>query len=126
MSEHDLDQCAAELNEQVGAAVARVLSGLDLLARGAASGEAQEPTVSADMLADLGIAASGELNAETAWTRGEFRVEAIENAAKPGAVVFQPVPLTPWAREVFALAGKLTDEAEDAAAEAARDAARTS
>jgi hypothetical protein len=78
------------------------------------------------MLADLGIAATGELNAETAWTRGEFRVEAIENAAKPGAVVFQPVPLTPWAREVFALAGKLTDDAEDAAEEAARDAARGS
>jgi hypothetical protein len=115
MSDHDLEQCAAQLDRQVGAAVARVLSDL-----------AQEPTIAADMLADLGIAATGELNAETAWTRGEFRVEAIENAAKPGAVVFQPVPLTPWAREVFALAGKLTDDAEDAAEEAARDAARSS
>jgi hypothetical protein len=116
MSDHDLEQCAAQLDRQVGAAVARVLSDLT----------PQEPTISADMLADLGIAATGELNAETAWTRGEFRVEAIENAAKPGAIVFQPVPLTPWAREVFALAGKLTDDAEDAAEEAAREAARGS
>jgi hypothetical protein len=114
MTDYDMDVCAAQLNAQVAAAVARVLSGLD----------AQEPTVSQEMLADLGIAASGELNAETPWTRGEFRVEAIENAAKPGTIVFQPLPLTPWAREVFALAGKLADyaeeEAEDDAAQAAK------
>jgi hypothetical protein len=116
MSDHDLEQCAAELDRQVGAAVARVLSGLPT----------EEPSVSTDMLTDLGVAATGELNAETAWTRGEFRVEAIENAAKPGTLVFQPVPLTSWAREVFALAGKLKDDAEDAADEAARDAARRS
>lgn len=116
MIEHDLDLCAAQLDEKVAAAVARVLSSLAL----------QETTISEDMLADLGIAASGELNAETPWTRGEFRVEAIENAAKPGTVVFQPFPLTAWAREVMDLAGKLTDQAEDEADEAARDIARRS
>lgn len=121
MSEHDLDQCAAELDRQVGAAVARVLSELESDARVPARADgARAPTVSQDMLADLGIAATGELNAETPWTRGEFRVEAIENAAEPGALVFQPVPLTPWAREVFALARQLADQAEDEAEYAAR------
>jgi len=114
MSGHDLDLCAAQLHEKVGSAVARVLTGLALT----------EPVVSENMLADLGIAATSELNDETAWTRNEFRVEAIENAAQPGNVIFQPVPLTPWAREVFALADQLADEAEEEAEAAAQDAAK--
>jgi hypothetical protein len=90
-------------------AVKRVLSGLD----------AAEPTVSENMLADLGIAATSELNTEAPWTRDEFRVAAIESAASPGSVVFQPQPITPWAREVFELAEKLADQAEEEAEEAA-------
>lgn len=103
MSEHDMELCAAQLHEKVGVAVARVLTSLAL----------SEPVVSESMLADLGIAATSELNTEAPWTQNEFRVEAIENAAKPGSVLFQPLPLTPWAREVFALADKLADDEED-------------
>lgn len=111
MTQLDIDVCAAQLNEKVAAAVARVLANLEL----------SDPVVTEAMLADLGIAATGELGAEAAWTSGHFRVEAIENAAKPGTVVFQPAPLTAWAREVMALAGQLADEAEEEAEDAARD-----
>lgn len=107
MSDQDLELCAAQLHASVGAAVARVLAVMALT----------EPVVSENMLGDLGIAATSELNEEVAWSRNEFRVEAIENAAHPGNVIFQAVPLTAWAREVFALADKLADEAEEEAEE---------
>jgi len=111
MSEHDLELCAAQLHEKVGTAVARVLTGLALA----------EPVVSENMLADLGIAATSELNTEAPWTTNEFRVEAVDNAAHPGNVLFQAQPLTPWAREVFALADQLADEQEEEAEEAAAE-----
>ena len=103
MSEPDIERCAAQLTENLSAAVARVLNSLG----------SQEPVVTEAMLVDLGIAATAELGVEAAWTRDQFRVEAIENVAHPGTVVFQPAPLTPWAREVLALSGKLADEAEE-------------
>jgi hypothetical protein len=110
MGEHDFEQCAAQLHAKVAIAVQRVLSGL---------GDAA-PTVSDSMLADLGIAATSELNTEAPWTRDEFRLEAIENVASPGRVVFQPQALTPWAREVFELAEKLADLAEEEAEDASK------
>jgi hypothetical protein len=110
MAEQNTDLCAAQLDDKLAAAVARVLSGF----------ESPEPVVSEAMLTDLGIAATTELGVEAPWARSEFRVEAIENVARPGSVMFQPAPLTAWAREVLALAGKLADEAEEARTEAGK------
>jgi len=114
MAQPDIDLCAAELDSKLATAVSRVLDGL----------ESPNPVVSEAMLTDLGVAATAEFVVEAPWARSEFRVEAIENAAQPGRVVFQPAPLTAWAREVLTLAGKLADEAEEAREEARTDAGR--
>jgi hypothetical protein len=110
MGPQDIDQCAAQLDSRLEVAVSRVLGGL----------ESPDQVLSEAMLTDLGIAATEELAVEAPWARSEFRVEAVENAAQPGKVVFQPAPLTAWAREVLTLAGKLADEAEEARTDAGR------